>query len=335
MFQPSRSGKFGFETFRHPKDKMYYFHFNDTKGKAVLYSQAYRDKKSRDHGLQSVLDNIKQSDRYLKHESPEGKHFLVLKAGNNHEIARSREFENRREMTAMLELLSSFDPTTVEKYITEVKLPAKSQPSEAPSRSASKSTKRKAVSEDMPRFRFNLTYYPDSEVWILKNNFPEEKSITLKALDGEKISTFIESQMPEKVAVAKGPRKSPQKTKGPSLPSDFIRALMLKTTDGKLKKRMVPKNKLSRVVMDLADNKLFNKKVVNFDAKIFAESVRDHKKMLIGELIERLPQGKQLEVPVISDFLKRGIYRLTAELSIRDEEKQIEALDSSQIIMVS
>jgi uncharacterized protein YegP (UPF0339 family) len=126
--QPSRSGKFGFETFRHPKDKMYYFHFNDTKAKAVLYSQAYRDKKSRDHGLQSVLDNIKQSDRYLKHESPEGKHFLVLKAGNNHEIARSREFENRREMTAMLELLSSFDATTTEEYITEVKLPAKANP---------------------------------------------------------------------------------------------------------------------------------------------------------------------------------------------------------------
>jgi uncharacterized protein YegP (UPF0339 family) len=333
--QPSRSGKFGFETFRHPKDNMYYFHFNDTKGQAVLYSQAYRDKKSRDHGLQSVLDNIKQSDRYLKHESPEGKHFLVLKAGNNHEIARSREFENRREMTAMLELLSSFDSTTTEEYITEVKLPAKTKSSKSPSKSVSKSTKSKAGAEDLPRFRFNLTYYPDSEIWILKNNFSDENSITFKELDGEKISTFVQSQIPEKVVESKGKSKSKYKVKSISAPNEFIRALMLKTTDGKLRKRMVSKNKLSQVVMDLADYKPFGQKVVNFDAKVFVESIRDHRKMLIGELIDRLPQEGQLEVPIISHFLQRGIYRLTAELSIKDEERQLEALDSSQIIMVS
>jgi hypothetical protein len=68
---------------------------------------------------------------------------------------------------------------------------------------------------------------------------------------------------------------------------------------------MVPKNKLSKVVMDLADYKPFNKKVVNFDAKIFVESIRDHKKMLIGELIDKLPQRRQLEVPIISNFLTK------------------------------
>jgi hypothetical protein len=70
---------------------------------------------------------------------------------------------------------------------------------------------------------------------------------------------------------------------------------MLKTTDGKLKKTHGSQKQTFWVVMDLADYELLgNKKVVNFDAKIFAESVRDHKKMLIGELIERLPQRKTI-----------------------------------------
>jgi hypothetical protein len=120
----------------------------------------------------------------------------------------------------------------------------------------------------LPRFRFNLTYYPDSEIWILKNNFSDENSITFKELDGEKISTFVQSQIPEKVVESKGQIKACKyKVKSISAPNEFIRALMLKTTDGKLRKRMVSKNKLSQVVMDLADYKPLGKKVVNFDAK--------------------------------------------------------------------
>lgn len=333
--QPSLSGKFGFETFRKPDDKLYYFHFNDTDGKALLFSQGYRDSKSRDRGIKSVVENASSADRYLKHESEEGQSFFILKAKNNHEIARSREFESRKEMLAMLELLSTIDGTTQEQYIKEVKLPAKSKHSKTPAKPLSKTTQKKAVAEDMPRFRFTLTYYPDSEVWNLKNNFSDDKPITLKELDGHTITEYIQSQMPEKVAVAKHKGKTAQKSSDLPLQSNMIRALMLKTTDGKIKNRLVSKNKFSEVVMDLAVNKLKGKKAIRYDAKVFAESIRDRKKMLIGELIDRIPKEGQIKIPVISEFLKKGIYRLTAELSLRDDNNQLDASGSSQIIMIS
>ena len=42
LAQSSRLGQAGFESFKNENDDRFYFHFNDAKGEALLFSQAYR-----------------------------------------------------------------------------------------------------------------------------------------------------------------------------------------------------------------------------------------------------------------------------------------------------
>ncbi len=89
----STSGKAGFETFKNEENKKHYFHLNDADGKVLLFSQGYKGGKPRDTGMRSVIKNGNTRTRYRIKESG-GKFYVVLLAGNNQEIARSRPLES-------------------------------------------------------------------------------------------------------------------------------------------------------------------------------------------------------------------------------------------------
>ena len=92
----STSGKTGFESFKNEDDGEYYFHYNDDGGNAMWYSEGYTAPRSRDNGIRSVIKNGVLAERYeIKEEG--GKYYIVLKAGNRQEIARSRYFDNRED----------------------------------------------------------------------------------------------------------------------------------------------------------------------------------------------------------------------------------------------
>ena len=89
--QQSRLGQAGFESFKNENDGCFYFHFNDDKGEALLFSQAYRREIDRDKGVQSVIRNA-ALDACFERQNTEGVHFFTLRAANRQEIARSRDF---------------------------------------------------------------------------------------------------------------------------------------------------------------------------------------------------------------------------------------------------
>jgi uncharacterized protein YegP (UPF0339 family) len=66
----------------------YYFALTSTSGKVLLRSEAYTTEAARNNGIESVLRNIDISARYSVIEE-NGSWYVVLKAGNNQEIARS------------------------------------------------------------------------------------------------------------------------------------------------------------------------------------------------------------------------------------------------------
>ena len=89
----SETRKEGFEEYQSEANKRQYFTFNDTSGRPLLFSQAYRGSKARETGLKSVVKNGVREDRYRIRERG-GKYYIVLLAGNNQEIGRSRAFDS-------------------------------------------------------------------------------------------------------------------------------------------------------------------------------------------------------------------------------------------------
>ncbi len=98
----SPQGHAGFEAFR--TDKHFYFHFNDEAGETILFSQAYKTKKGRDNGMKSIKKNIKNKAHLIFHHEDD-LHYFSIKAGNNQEVTRSRNYESKEEMLASISYL--------------------------------------------------------------------------------------------------------------------------------------------------------------------------------------------------------------------------------------
>ncbi|MEL6654127.1 MAG: DUF1508 domain-containing protein, partial [Bacteroidota bacterium] len=93
---PSPNGAVGFESFRNPTDRRHYFHLNDETGTALLFSQAYLAKKSRDNGIRAVALNASEENR-MDRKTDENGHYFLIRGGNRQAVARSRYFETEAE----------------------------------------------------------------------------------------------------------------------------------------------------------------------------------------------------------------------------------------------
>ncbi len=111
----STSGQPGFETFRDAESKSHFFHFNDDAGQALLYSQGYRNGKSRDNGIVSIIKNSGERASYqIKQE--DGRWFFVMLAGNRQQIARSRYFASEDEAERYIRFFISAMPGYASAY---------------------------------------------------------------------------------------------------------------------------------------------------------------------------------------------------------------------------
>ena len=92
----SRSDKYpNFITFQHQNGK-YYFALLDDAGDLHLRSEGYPTTAARDNGIESVIKNSLIEERYSTEEK-RGFQFLILKAGNHKEIARSCPYKSTDE----------------------------------------------------------------------------------------------------------------------------------------------------------------------------------------------------------------------------------------------
>jgi outer membrane protein OmpA-like peptidoglycan-associated protein/uncharacterized protein YegP (UPF0339 family) len=83
----SKSEKYSdFISFQHTNGEFYFAWVVD--GEVAMRSEGYASASARDNGIESVIKNKDSKDRFAN-VSAHGAHFLVLKAGNNQEIARS------------------------------------------------------------------------------------------------------------------------------------------------------------------------------------------------------------------------------------------------------
>jgi len=80
--------------FRREGNNQYYFQFLRDDGQVILNSEGYTTEAARDNGVQSVINNSGNADRYETRTNDAGGFYFILKAGNNQEIGRSVTFRN-------------------------------------------------------------------------------------------------------------------------------------------------------------------------------------------------------------------------------------------------
>ena len=105
----------GFTSFTH--DGQHYFAMVDGHKGVILRSEAYTSASSRDNGIESVLRNRDNEDRYEIVQDPtDNQWYVCLKAGNHQEIARSCGFDDHAAAEA--HLLHCYSKEALEKIAT-------------------------------------------------------------------------------------------------------------------------------------------------------------------------------------------------------------------------
>ncbi|MCB0569592.1 MAG: DUF1508 domain-containing protein [Phaeodactylibacter sp.] len=335
---PSRSGKFGFETFRSENDGLYYFHFNNSEGQPFLFSQGYQNKKSLSRAIRSVIKNAAREEHFTQGEEPDRGLYFLLRAGNNQEIARSSVFKSKREMLdkmALLRKLESEAPVwdTPEPIRNTLQVEAGAR---VPPDIGNKAAMMAA------RYRFTLTYYPKRNAWAVKNDLVEhQEPLALQKLDGEKIVNFIEAQMAnigldqQDTGRIKGQGSAGNGLKdieADKAPGNFV----LKTKGDFSVSRVVREGELSGVELKLLlPGKKAPGRLLHFDAQVFAKSLQSHKEFLIGEMMDELPEDGRVEIPILGSRLPHGIYRITASVTFNEADSPLEDILDSRVIMVN
>jgi uncharacterized protein YegP (UPF0339 family) len=107
----------GFTTFTNPDNGQHYFAMVDGHGGVILRSEAYTTAASRDNGIESVLKNRDNEERYsVVQDEGDGQWYVSLKAGNHQEIARSCGHPDRA--AAEGHLLHCYSREALEKIAT-------------------------------------------------------------------------------------------------------------------------------------------------------------------------------------------------------------------------
>ncbi len=106
--KPAHPKEAGFVAFFHEPMNRHFFALLDKNRLVMLRSEAYVDEKARDNGIKSVLKNRTIAERYAFVQ--EGNfNYLVLRAGNRKEIARSCELETTAQGRDLMQRLMSDD----------------------------------------------------------------------------------------------------------------------------------------------------------------------------------------------------------------------------------
>ncbi|MFK7775862.1 MAG: DUF1508 domain-containing protein [Saprospiraceae bacterium] len=86
----------GWDRFYSEKNNEYYFSYK-VDGEPVLISEGYTTEASRENGIASVEKNWSINKRYKHHQTPGGRYYYTIRAGNHQEIARSKWYSSAED----------------------------------------------------------------------------------------------------------------------------------------------------------------------------------------------------------------------------------------------
>jgi uncharacterized protein YegP (UPF0339 family) len=83
-----------FEIYQSEKTKKFHYRLKAANGQIVLTGQAYKNKTGCENGVESVLTNGADENRYEVKESSDGKKYFVLKSSNGQVIGQSQMYKS-------------------------------------------------------------------------------------------------------------------------------------------------------------------------------------------------------------------------------------------------
>ena len=339
----SKTGKAGFEVFQNKKNGRYYFHCNDDSGKALLYSQGYQRRKSRDKGLESVKKNAILPKRILEKKTKEGSPFFIVRAGNNLEIARSRSFKDVAEMRSKRQWLTDFirgkSSPAADRQKSEGRTTKTGRPDDATS-TASAQLVTKPQGDTPPRYRFSLIYYPSSRAWVLKNTFSGE-SKHFQTLDATNFLAYLRDAVPQPKAIMPPRRQQSTSLSRPSSGSKpasvpgGIKRIAFQTEEGEPRNFIIEKQGIHGVILDLSPDAWQENDLDHYNASVYLQSIKNSRRTFLGDVRgEKPPQNGSIHVEIINNRLTPGIYRLYADVLFHRPGKSPQQLEGNQLVQL-
>lgn len=348
---PSKD-QYGFATF-FKEDGLYYFQFNDSLGEPVLFSRGYQSEKSRDNGIKAVIRNAAKEERYELGNTKSGKHFFKIKSGNHQEIGRSPLFGNKSSMEEKRDLLKA-----VQKDTPVFKLAAKETATAAPSpdpptpKVKASSIQRKGEVANLPRYKFSIIYYPDSDIWKIKHDLSGNLK-QFKDCNGALIEQFLKSHLPqEKIEktramqesqrkqVAQKPlpaqAKTPAKEGIPVKKEKMVQKeieLKIHNRAGEVISNFAQLGNLEHIELNLKAQK--QNRPQAYQAQVVAQALDGKEKMIIGEGRGKLQEeGGRILISINqANSLKPGMYRFIASVHQGQKGEEMHAFFGSRLVM--
>jgi len=95
-------GLVGFEGFRSTKNKLHYFHYNDKKGQALLFSKPYNKRSSRDENIAKIIKIGAKKNHYKIWKKSKNQYYFSIIDNKDKSFARSRYFSTEKKMLTAL-----------------------------------------------------------------------------------------------------------------------------------------------------------------------------------------------------------------------------------------
>lgn len=325
------------------EDGQFYFQFNDDTGKPIFFSHGYQSEKSRDNGIQVVMRNAGEKERYERQQSKKGRHFFLLKSGNNQEIGRSIAFDNEAEMEEKLQMMSGITEDTP--IFDAVELPSEKEMERSKSiiAQAENPSSKELPIENMPRYKFSIIYYPDSDVWAIKHD-QSGNTRQFKTCDGKLIEAFLKGHLPaEKLRTASVAAGAETQSKPPvreGIPRKQGKAIE-EEIEFKLRSFRGEEAQHIAKAGDLGQLEIIPKKGVSispaaFEAKVVAKPLEGKETVVVAEVKGQKPAYGRFFIPIYeANNLKPGMYRFTVTIHLGKEGEEVHDYSGSSLVMLN
>jgi uncharacterized protein YegP (UPF0339 family) len=321
----SSKNKYGFYTFS-KEDGLYYFQLNDEMGEPILFSLGYQSGKSRDNGIKTVIRNAGDDQHYEIKKAPKGQFLFILKAGNHQEIGRSRIFGSQQEMEQKLKVLKALKKDTP----VFNSMPA-SEEGEAIGPLPEK-TFRQGEVQRMPRYKFSIIYYPDSEIWSIIHDLSGD-SKQFGTYNGKLIEEFLRAHLP----TGKPEPAQLERPEGKAISPEQQKKVSRETIE--LKLRNVEGDEIGNFakIDQFHEMEILLKEGTDiasqpYETEVLAKSFEANDTLVIGKIRDQLPKDNRLLIPLNrTHVLKPGMYRITALVHPRKEGNNYEG---SKLVML-
>lgn len=321
----------GIETF-FKEDGKFYFHFNDPEGEALFFSRSYASAEDRDAGVEETMTLLAGEAHIELKKSKNGRFFFTLKSEAQKEIGRSRLFATRKEMEKQLAALRLPNDETPVAGVSAAEKPAKPKPAPVETPPAVETAAPADAPEKMTRYKFSVIYYPNSNAWVIKNDF-SGASRQLDSCDGAQIADFLRAQLPAgATAHHAGLSVSDQsRLSGKAAPGKV--ALRILTQEGEVSGQYARTADLLFVEVSPFPGELLP--ALPAEVRVMARNLDDNRTAVIGVLKNELPADNRFSVPVGGAcYLKPGNYLFIAKIFQDAENPAVAGWYGSRLVVL-